>query len=188
MSKKIFFDCGSNLGQGFEHFRSLLGQDNITYLLFEPNPKCFEQLLFKYSNLPNVVVSNCAVSTVNSTQAFLFTSEFDVGGSIVSDHNNGSYTRDACQEITVKVIDLTQLIDIYHNIGYHIWMKLDIESSEYDILEKLIATGSISKISKIYCEFHSQYMKDPEKSLYRDRETRILSYVTNNNIPFELWH
>ena len=186
--KKVFLDCGSNLGQGFEHFRSMLGDEDVTYQLFEPNPSCFAELLTKYGSLINVIVNNCAVSISNSTREFFFRNQFDVGGSIIIDHNNREYSIDNCQKVIVKIIDLVSLIDIYHAMGLEIWVKLDIESSEYDILDKLIATGSISKTSKIYCEFHSQYMKEPAYSQYLARENQILAYVTNNNISFELWH
>ena len=80
---RVFLDCGSNLGQGFEHFRQQLGIKDITYELFEPNPKCFGMLQAKYASLPYVKLHNCAVSNQEGVSTFHFNSEFDVGGTIV---------------------------------------------------------------------------------------------------------
>ena len=46
---KLFLDCGSNLGQGYEFFSSIYGSD-CTYHLFEPNIKCYNILVEKYKN------------------------------------------------------------------------------------------------------------------------------------------
>lgn len=66
-------------------------------------------------------------------------------------------------------------------------IKLDIESSEYDVLEKMIQSKLIFKVRKIYCEFHSQYMDRKNKKNFEKRENSILSFVKKNNICFELW-
>jgi hypothetical protein len=84
-------------------------------------------------------------------------------------------------------VDIAKLIDSLYNDGYNIIVKLDVESSEYDILEHLIETESILKLSKIYCEFHTQYMNEEDKSAYLVRENSILEFAEKNNINFEIW-
>ena len=69
----------------------------------------------------------------------------------------------------------------------NIVLKLDVESSEYDILESLIKRKIIFKLNKIYCEFHSIYMNQNLKNEYEVREKNILNFVKENNIDLELW-
>jgi hypothetical protein len=66
-------------------------------------------------------------------------------------------------------------------------IKFDIESSEYDVLEKMIESNLIFRVKKIYCEFHSQYMNHKDKNVFGLRENKILMFVKKNNICFELW-
>ena len=66
-------------------------------------------------------------------------------------------------------------------------LKLDVESSEYDILESMIETKTIDKIKTIYCEFHTQYMVGESKDVFLNRENKIKEYMQTNNIDFHLW-
>lgn len=184
---KIFLDCGSNIGQGFEEFRSKFGIDDIMYWLFEPDVKCYTQLIEKYGNLNYVKIHNCAVSTRAEELTFYTTRDYDLGGTVIYEHNNFYYDNQNVNSYQVHAIDLIELAQGLINQNYKIYLKLDVESSEYDILEKMITTGVIKNIEEIYCEFHSQYMKEPEKTTYWLREKNILNYVKEKNINFKLW-
>ena len=67
-------------------------------------------------------------------------------------------------------------------------IKFDIESSEYDVLEKMIESNIILKIRKIYCEFHSKYMSCEDKREFRSREKKILRFIKKRGIEFEKWN
>lgn len=184
---KIFLDCGSNLGQAFEEFRQILGTKNIQYFLIEPNQFCYDILVQKYTELNYVKIFNLAASDHNGLTTLFFESQFSEGASIISEHNSALYSSSGCHSTIVKTFDLVEWINTYSSQDYQIFLKLDIESSEYAILEKLIHTQSIFKISKIWCEFHSPYMSNPHKLEYQLREQAILEFIGNNHIPFELW-
>jgi FkbM family methyltransferase len=186
---RVFLDCGSNLGQGFEHFRNQFGTTNITYELFEPNPRCFSILQSKYAELHYVKLHNCAVSTQDGQTSFYFNTEFDVGGTIIKDHNSQYYNTQTCsKQVYVRLVNLIHIIDQLHEARAQIYIKLDIESAEYDILSTLMHTGNFHKVSHMWCEFHSQYMKDPERMMYQQLELEILNYVSEHQINFHLWH
>ena len=51
--------------------------------------------------------------------------------------------------------------------------KLDIESSEYQVLESWISTGAIKLINKLFIEFHTQYMCAEDRNHFLPREKRI---------------
>lgn len=183
----IFLDCGSNLGQGFEEFRTKYGTDDIVYIMFEPDVKCYNKLCEQYIHLEYVQINNCAVAAQDGELTFYTTRDYDQGGTVIYDHNNNYYDNHNSQSYQVMAVDLIKIIDellLPHNT---IIIKLDVESSEYDILESMIATGTVHKVKKIYCEFHSQYMREPERSQYKAREQNILGYMQQHNINLELW-
>lgn len=183
----VFLDCGSNLGQGYEHFKTVYG-DSYKYILFEPNPHCYEILKNKYGNIPNVEIYNKAVSNVKTTFTFYYNEDYSQGGSIIENHNSYFYNSKDVKKITVDSINLIEFINNIFNENTNIIIKLDVESSEYDILESLISTKTIFKLSKIYCEFHSNYMSHDHYQQFLNKEHSILNFVKSNNINFELWH
>jgi FkbM family methyltransferase len=181
---KYFLDCGSNLGQGYEYFRQKYG-DEWNYILFEPNKNCYDKLIEKYGNTSNVKMYNRAVYTEDCVKQFRFTSKFCVGGSIIVGHNSGISHN--TQVTSVSCVNILKIIGDMVSGNDEIIIKLDIESSEYDVLEKMIQSKLIFKVRKIYCEFHSQYMDRKNKKNFEKRENSILSFVKKNNICFELW-
>jgi FkbM family methyltransferase len=185
--KKAFVDCGSNLGQGFEHFKKKFKR-NFDYFLFEPNPNCYNILKEKYEENKSISIFNNAVYTDNSLKTFTFTEDFDVGGSIVKDHNSNYPTSQNKYTVDIQCINFDEFIDKLSKNYRKIYVKLDIESAEYDVLEQLIQSSNINKLSEIYCEFHSQYMTDSDKKRYQSREEKIIAYCKENQVKFQLWH
>ena len=185
MSKNIFLDCGSNLGQGFQRFREIYG-DTYDYHLYEPNPNCFLILEDKYSNIPNVYLNQLAVYNKECELVLYFKEPLSDGASINKDHNSQEYSVEDVDGVVTKCVDLGEVIDSFDD-NTNIVLKLDVESSEYDILESLIESKIIFKLNKIYCEFHSMYMDDERKSEYEIREKNILDFVKENNIDLEIW-
>ena len=58
-------------------------------------------------------------------------------------------------------------------------VKMDVESSEYDILEKLINDKNIRLIDRLFVEFHSNWMKTSKvKDAYVLREKKLI-----DNLP-----
>jgi len=54
-------------------------------------------------------------------------------------------------------------------------VKMDVESSEYDILEKLINDKNIILIDRLFVEFHSNWMKKSKlKDTYILREKKLV--------------
>jgi len=186
MSKDIFLDCGSNIGQGFEHFREVYG-NSYEYHLYEPNPNCFKILKEKYGNNSNVFLNEVAVYNKECELELYFKEPTSVGGSINQDHNSKGYSYKDVDAVLTKCLDLGKIIDDFDKDS-NIVLKLDVESSEYDILESLIESELIFKLNKIYCEFHSSYMKEDVKSDYEMREKNILNFAKENNINLEVWH
>ena len=182
---KVFLDCGSNIGQGYLYFRQIYG-DDCHYILFEPNPNCYMKLIEQFDTLPNVDIHNEAVYIENCIKPFKFTTKYSVGGSLIENHNS-AYSVENKQEVLVNCVDIVEIIEKL-SLNSEIIVKFDIESSEYDVLEKMISFETIFKVKKIYCEFHSQYMNNKDKKVFNLREKKIMEFISHNNVDFEVWH
>jgi FkbM family methyltransferase len=184
---KIFLDCGANLGQAFDEFSQSYPLAEYDYWLFEPNPACYKVLLDKHLGTPKVSVIWAAVHNQTGWANLSYRTEYDVGASIITGHNSGFAQIETNSSVLVPTIDLDTVVSVLYSRNYEIYLKLDIESSEYDILEKMIESNNLSKIHTLWCEFHSQYMNDETKFLFQYREMNILSHIQKVNLNFHLW-
>ena len=180
----IFLDLGSNIGQGYEFFREIYGSE-YEYHLYEPNPHCFSVLLDKYGLDEGVFLHKEAVYTEDGTTKFYLEEPLSQGGSIINTHNNLYYSSKNVDQHDVKMVDINKVIKNFKD--KKIIIKMDVESSEYDILDHMISEGTINMVDKIICEFHSMYMKPKDQKKYRDREMEILKYMAKNHINFLTW-
>ena len=87
-------------------------------------------------------------------------------------------------ELSDQVIsNTTKVKEVYDEII----VKMDVESSEYDILEKLVNESSIKCIDRLFVEFHTNWMKESKSKdnyILREKELiNILPKLTN----FHIW-
>lgn len=187
LNKKVFLDCGANVGGGFNHFKNLYPLSEYEYWLFEPNPECYKVLLEELAHVPQVRMIWAALHTENTWATLNFRTVYDVGASIITAHNSAYDMPDHMHHVRVPVVNLDALVSQLYTQGYQIIIKLDVESSEYDILERMIQTGNLDKIHTLYCEFHSQYMNDADKAIYKQREHVILNHIHDSQMNFHHW-
>lgn len=82
--------------------------------------------------------------------------------------------------ILVPCIDFSAWVRDNIDLSDHVTMKMDIEGAEYDILDKMIAEGTIAYIDDLRVEFHDWIM--PEE--YAQRRVEILSECP---VPITIW-
>jgi len=183
--KGLFLDCGSNIGQGFEFFRKYYPTELYDYVLFEPNPYCFQILKEKYSGLSvdGVQLRNVAVGIHNGEIDFYGLEEakggiYSVGGTVLPEHNSKMYSASNSASLRVPSMNFSEFLrDVFDKNHYQaIILKLDIEGGEYSILDSLLSNDLISNIESIYVEFHSQYMSSEFAKDYKSRERVFLNY------------
>ena len=181
----LFLDCGSNIGQGFEFFRKYYPNKLFDYVLFEPNPYCFQVLVEKYSNLAieGLQLRNVAVGVDNGAIDFYGLEEskggiYSVGGTILPEHNSKIYTTPNNASLKVPCIIFSDFItEILGKNAYPVViLKLDIEGGEYPVLNSLVSDKLISRFETIYVEFHSQYMSSKFATDYKDKEKVFLGH------------
>lgn len=64
-------------------------------------------------------------------------------------------------------------------------LKLDVEGGEYDILERLVETGKVKDISKLYIEWHTSKMRP--KQAYEQRQDKIMETLDSLGLQVVPW-
>ena len=105
------------------------------------------------------------------------------GSSLHHEHDDvkkSNYTK-----VYVKALDISKIIDKYSKDDYVI-LKIDIEGSEFALLEHLIERGTIFKIDYIAIEFHWIFKNDSIhlKDKLRFYKTLFKIY----NITYSPWY
>ena len=194
--KGLFLDCGSNIGQGFEFFREYYPIKNYDYVLFEPNPYCFEELSKKYAGLTDsgVQLKNLAVGVNNGSIDFYGLEEekggiYSVGGTVLPEHNSKKFGTSSSVSLKVQSINFSEFLAdlLKRNVYTSVILKLDIEGGEYPVLDTLCSEGLLSKFEIIYVEFHSQYMRPDLASYYIDKEKDFLKYAKKIGTKVVKW-
>jgi len=190
--KGLFLDCGSNLGQGYTFFSQYFKPDLYDPYLIEPNPNCMEVLRDKFKSIEKANFIEAAAWINEDDLSFFGLVENERGatsdgGSVIKDHNSKMYESDAENSITVKAISLAKLIKEKANAYDQVIIKMDIESSEYAVLEDLIKTGAAKHVDFMFIEFHHQYFKDQEEHYYNLGKS-LVKQLREQGTKVALWH
>ena len=152
MTRKVFIDCGANLGQSVMAFYSIFN-----------NPEEFEIHSFEPSKLlKNSLVHN--LKRFNNVSIHHKAAWIDNGGVLFDDQGNESssteidkYSTRKSRMLPFPSIDLSEFIKSYSEEDYVI-LKVDIEGGEYKLFEHLESTGALRFIDEVYLELHAAKM------------------------------
>lgn len=159
--KKVFIDGGAHKGEAIEVLldkRPDLKECEVHF--FEPNPNLIELLENMAKESPyNVKVYHAALWDEEGEIDFLESiARWNTLASTVVPEMNEIWglklDRDNPQK--VKTISLSDFLDEFDEEDY-IVVKLDVEGSEYTIVEDLFETGAINKIDELYLEWHDHF-------------------------------
>tara|TARA_B110000008_G_C16945480_1_gene554233 strand:- start:1256 stop:1948 length:693 start_codon:yes stop_codon:yes gene_type:complete len=147
----IFFDVGGFEG---EYTSNILQEYDCKAYIFEPHPVFFQGIKKRFIDNNKVKVFNYGLGGKTEN---VFLSDDSHGSKVSNEKTALSITikdiSEVIQELQIKKIDL---------------LKLNIEGSEYELLERLIETKEINKIQKIKIQFHENIL-NPE---FRREEIR----------------
>lgn len=140
-------DTGSHRGQEIEFFLPKAKK----IFAFEPHLEHFCYLNSKYGNNDKVDLFCAAVFSVHSFFT-LFIKENNYassGSSLCPFKNNISVSQKGIPTITV---DIAEYLKLHKKIDF---FKVDTEGVEYEILARMLLTGTHTKVRYIYVEDHS---------------------------------
>jgi FkbM family methyltransferase len=199
--KNIFLDLGTHYGQGLREFVDKFDMDESWEIYtFEANPVTYDKFIKEYSALtPGVRALNAAVSDHEGTITVNIETppnEDDTGqgSSVISMEqwnpwglaDAGTEDKHFKRTEEVPCIDLSNFIKSNFNKEDNIIVKMDIEGSEYDVLERMIAEGTLEYVNNISVEWHSRFFRNVDEII--KRETDIVEKMkTYEGLILESW-
>lgn len=190
--RRLFVDCGSNIGQGYTFFKKYLPPEQYDAILIEPNPNCIKTLEEKFGSYPNLEIIQGAAWVRNETLKLFGLVEDDrgamtQGASVVPEHNSGDYVADQDAALAVDAFSLGEMLTEKAKVYDEIIVKMDIESSEYEVLRQLLDCGAAKHMTHIFIEFHSEYFKEPESSRHRALEKVLVDELRAAGVGVTIW-
>lgn len=158
---RLFVDCGSNVGQGYAFFKKCLPPARYDAVLIEPNPNCIESLEEQFGSYPNLEIMQDA--------AWVRNEKLKLCG-LVEDER-GAMTANEEAALEVDAFSLGELLKSKAEDCDEIVVKMDIESSEYEVLRDLLDTGAAKYIAHILSSFIASTSRSPS-ALSTERSRR----------------
>lgn len=197
--KKYFFDCGTHMFQGFQEFVKNHNIDSSwNCYCFEANPityeeskKVYEDLKSNYTitHLNNAISNQSGNVSIKCSKVKSWGHQVEIGTFADQASNilenpqewwNGEY-----EEHEVKSIDFSSLLKETVTKEDYVLIKMDIEGSEFSVLDKMIEDNSIELIDEIYVEFHERHFDDEE--FYKNKKEEYFKIFLEKNINLFEW-
>lgn len=202
MGKRIFIDCGTHLFQGFKEFASTHGIDSSwDCYSFEANPITYDRSKDIYNQLIaqgyNIQHQNVAVSTLTGTTKINCegtNANHELGWGQGSNTLKNPPSIDKLwghqllylsTDTDVACIDFSKFIADTCSKEDYVLIKMDIEGSEFDVLDHLLESTDVSLISEIFVEFHERFFEDTER--YMAKKESYRSAFTERGVKFNEW-
>jgi FkbM family methyltransferase len=184
---KIFLDLGTHKGEGLlEFFQLGIIDENYDIHTFEacPDLNSLEEIFEKVKNINNfpkkINFYNKAVWI--SDGVIKFNNRRDHASHIEDIGFSYFQSREDYNTIDIESIDISKFIDSLPKES-EIICKMDIEGAEFEVLRHLIKTGTITRINKLYVEFHQNNTEN--ESL--DSVLELSNIIASKNIELKLW-
>ena len=202
MINNIFLDLGTNLGQGLKKFHekfNLLNHPEWLIYCFEPNNEINIETLFPNTN--NIIYENKAIWIEDKWL------EFRKQGHN-KDNLNGLGSKLECVEKITNPSNCHYKIDLVQGIDFSkilkelkkkypntdIYVKMDIEGAEFEVINHLIQEKTINYIKELYCECHGRFKFNSSdhdspniKIKINEIENKLKENVEKNGVKFYFW-
>jgi FkbM family methyltransferase len=160
--KKVFLDCGGNIGQSVKRFkRSKRYTEDFIIHSWEP----VEKLSKFYRDRKDITFHPEAVWTHDGEISFYLDisrgPRRSLGSTLFKEKKSRRLNRK--NPVTVPCVDFGKWVKENLSEDDLIILKIDIEGAEYDVLEKMIEDGSIKYIDDLYIEWHYHKVKIPKE-------------------------
>jgi FkbM family methyltransferase len=186
--RKIFIDCGANNGCSVIKFKKERDPDNeYEYHSFEANDAFLEDIeatgAFCYNKA--VWIEDAEVTFyVVVVDKYGRHGADKTGASTLNEEKNKRNMKNhrEVEAVVVDGIDLSKWILDNFTKDDHIVLKMDIEGSEYEVLEKMVEDKTFEMINELLIEFHWNKCGISEQR-HDELYNKLLSY----EIPITEW-
>jgi FkbM family methyltransferase len=195
--QKIFVDCGFNAGEMLERFVNAL--PDFQFYGFEVNCEYFAasaaELQKRYPNILDLNFS--AVSDHDGTASFYIAGQKKgilrgEATTILPDFHEKQFIEQ--RQYEVPTIDFSRWLK--KMFAQHkkadgskpfVVVKMDIEGAEYAVLEKLVRDETITLVSELMVEFHTQQFDGNRRPHYAQREADIRDGLSHFSVKLLNW-
>jgi FkbM family methyltransferase len=176
MSKKVFINVGANVGEEALKFDKL--NPGCDIYMIEPFQKCIDQLKWYQSvgQLTNATIIEKAAYIKDGNITF-YEGKPMKGG---SPSESGSICKEKTTNMsgnhyTIECFDFSKWLKQFKDD--FVYVHMDIEGGEYEVLPKLFEDGTIDIVNIFGCEFHtgkiSDISEDVDKELINKLEEKF---------------
>jgi len=169
--RKIFLDCGGNLGRAVRAFLKTY-KDSAEYEIFSFEPQTRLNKFYKGVLGPRIHLINKAVWTHDGEIEFHWTENVK-GSTIFTDY---ATAEGIVKTGSVPCLDLSAWIIDNFNLDDHIVLKMNIEGAEYPVLEKMVNDGSMRYINELYVSPHVKKIESIPSSRAKALEESIAKF------------
>lgn len=203
--RKVFIDCGTNMGGGIFHFHGRYHFDSDWELyLFEANPYLknyiLEKIVTPNSHIPIHLIDRAVIGRESNEEVEFHLErapgqDFPAGGaSTLFDSSSGISESEieGYETVKVKTVRLSNFImqiakdhlvrkdEVYafQKDQCAIVLKLDVEGAEYEIIQDLLDTGIAWALTDIHIEFHGRRFVESK----REEEIRLVGELFQRGV------
>jgi FkbM family methyltransferase len=181
--ESLFIDLGANEGQQVVY----LDENSIESIAFEPHPVIFEKLKKSVKNLNNkTALYNNAAWVKDETMNLFFKKnpiEVNGGSSLIFEKTNVVKTH----AYSVEAIDFSKFLkNLNRNVDI---LKIDIEGSEYHVIEHLIINNTIDYCKNLFVEDHERKIEKNTQFYkeYIEKRSYVHAFFKNSQINYYNW-
>lgn len=179
----VIIDIGMNIGIASLYFASFPSVKKV--YAYEPFKVNYSLALQNFELNPKISGKinpiNAGIDSVSRTIFLPCINEGDVGfGTIEVKNSTNIKTKDSVKIDLIGINEVMKLILKKKSISEKIYLKLDCEGAEYEIMEALSESGEVNKISAIELEWHYKGV-DIFENIFRDNNFQINFSNENKN-------
>jgi FkbM family methyltransferase len=192
----VYLDLGTHFGQGLEHFIQMLNVDESWRVhTFEANPITYKQFTEDaYKKYPYVIAHNEAVTDYDGTITVNIETvpegDNGMGTSVIGlDKWNpwgGTLRENFTKTEEVPCVDLSRFIKDNFSENDRIFIKMDIEGSEFAVLQKLVDENLLDRINTLVVEWHAHFYTNQEEMEVKKAE--LTKKLVDAGVQLLDWH
>lgn len=189
-SKIVIVDVGANNGNAFSFFNKYFSKNRFDYILIEPN-KFLKNKLDKFKNKNIQIVNKAAHIKDGNCLFYNFSNKKSnqlESGMININYDWHLSLVDKKKAIKVKTFNFSNFLIKLKKKYKFIIVKMDIEGSEYKILNHLFLKNTLNLINFLFIEFHAVYIENKAiYKLYRSKEHMLKNQLAKSSVVTCNW-
>jgi FkbM family methyltransferase len=189
-ARKMIIDCGFNKGEVAERLlRKLDGFSLVGFEVQQDIQHFAERVKGRFPGR-DVEVIYKAVSTADGSIEYYEAQDWgkNYRGGTTTVSNKVSMDVCYADAKSSPAIDFSRWVMDNVPEDAFVFVKMDIEGAEYDVIERLLESGAADRIDILAVEWHAHKFPEPQRSRYLAIEKRIKEYANSARVTVLDWY